>query len=207
MLHLRKTAFFTLVALALTGCGAAAAVTLHPLDSSAAPTICAADTPIVSTCITQAEENLGETPLSGSTLTEQEIADAGFQFTSPPSTTASISVAQADSVAMEGDTLPSPAVRSTVLAELHDLNGDPAQGELVYLVDVTPPSGTLYQSEPVSFAFIVVDATTGTVVGSDIDTNSDASQSSAPATTTPIPSAPPSSIILPEATPSTGTAG
>ncbi len=184
--HLRRNGLFALVAVALCACGSVAAQDLGTTaQPSASPTstptpsssTSASSSPITSDvpaptcptagpnvappttfCETAAEQSLGETVVHSPTLPDSVLLNFGISLTVAPSDTAAISQQNAISTAASSNGFNS-SPHSAVFGEVHDQFGNPATGQLVWIVDVTPEN-----SSDVQYAIVVVNPTTGKVI-------------------------------------------
>ncbi len=131
-MHYRRVGFFALCSVALVGCGAAATVNL------ATPEL----TPTATMPLTPAEAALGQQPVSVPTIPDSYILSMGDSLTIGPSDHATISQAEAESIALNytrsDSSFRSAKANSAVLAEVHDSQGTQATGPLEWIVDVTP---------------------------------------------------------------------
>ena len=166
------------VAIVLSGCGTAP----PKIDRVMCPADGYATTHF---CLTPAEVALGQSNVHSPTIPDIYIIQGGATLTMTSSgvSQATISQEQAAAIAFadinNSAELPNPPngpahYNSAVLAQMHDGHGNPAQGQLVWLVDETPIGGVLSlcgggsacTQPPVAdqFAWVAVDALTGTVI-------------------------------------------
>ncbi len=171
--------FLAVVALVLSGCGTAPPKT----DEVRCPAVGYATTHF---CLTPAEAALGQRNIHSPTIPDLVIIQGGITLTTSPADTNNPKVSEvqaaAIAVALLNSRIPKvpdppngPAhYNSAVLALVHDGYGNPAQGQLAWVVDVTPIGG-IYGlcggmgacvQPPVKdqFAVIVVNASTGAVI-------------------------------------------
>lgn len=131
---------------------------LHPQPpSSTSPTT------LTSFCLTPQEQALGETVLHDPTLPDSLLIQRGITLTSGPSAAPRLNKAGAEQTALSLVSYPGKAVRSALLAELHDFMGYPSKGPLVWVIDVSPPSGVTMPDGrggtiSVKYEFIILNA-------------------------------------------------
>lgn len=182
MKNLRQIGFFTLVTIALVGCGTAAQLTISALPSPTASTpICnpSAPAPTENFCLTSAEQADGQTLVHMSTIPDSFFLEQNVSLTIAPSDTPSISEQTAESTAMQATANQDPQLNEAVLAEWHDAEGEPTTGQLTWIVNVTPSGGAVVPEgggpatgtgpTPVpsrkAFLVVYINATTGQVTG------------------------------------------
>ncbi len=162
------------MAVALSGCGAAPPKT----DKFPCPPGAIATTRF---CLTPAEIALGQSNVHDPTIPDSAMLGLNVSLTIGPHDKATVSESQAEASAVNAfrKTQPSgfqPNVNSAVLVLLHGGDGNPAQGTLVWFVDVTPTGGiqvacgglggckqTPRQDQ---FSYVAVNAVTGIAIDS-----------------------------------------
>lgn len=179
-MQLRKIGFFALVAVALVGCGTAALATTGTStsgttgttsssgSSSSAPecgTPAPGPRPVQTAfCETQAEESAGQTPVHLSGIPDAVLINAGITLTVAPSDSPSISEQDALNIAAaHNGTDHSPT--QAVFGELHDVFGQPTNGQLVWVVNVSPSVPVNTANGTIQHAFVVIDAINGNIIG------------------------------------------
>ncbi len=128
-------------------------------------------------CETAAEFALQQRIIHDPTIPDKGLIDMGITLTIGPQDHATVTRAEA-----EANAYPKPSqrsnIRSAVLGEMHNAEGLPAQGHLVWLLDVSPPGGAIVPGgapqglgvQPSSrepYAVLIVDAHTGHVLYSE----------------------------------------
>ena len=183
----RRVGFFALVAIALVGCGSAAALGAQPaaVDSTSSPAPACpnasapASTPQTMFCETPDEVSLGETSIHLSSIPDQALILVNQTLTTLPSASATppVTQAQAESTALaNASMIPGARVNNAQLAALHSATGLPAAGTAVWVIDVTPPGGFAgignggIGSTPTTqshdqYVWALVDASTGQSIG------------------------------------------
>ncbi len=113
-------------------------------------------------CITPQELALGEKPLHMFSIPDQVFLHAGISLTTEPGRTTHVSMQKALQTANAFAQLPHPSSikESAVLAEEHSPLGKPAEGRLVWIVNLTRvKDGNAFGWSD----FVVVDAQSGSV--------------------------------------------
>ena len=131
-------------------------------------------------CETPEELRLNELPVHIASLPDQQFIWNDQSLTRAPSdrSNAAITSAAASSVVQHSGELgliPGASVRGATLAELHNRNGSPAKGLLVWVVNISPAMpfngvgggnvGASGNPNPDRYAWALVDARTGSLVG------------------------------------------
>lgn len=187
MHHLRRNGFFALVAIALCACGSVAAqelsTTVPPSATSTATTsptdgsgstvpVCPTPGPggaPTAFCETSAEESAGQTVVHSPTIPDLVLIGSNITLTIAPSDSPTISEQQAEVTAADHNGF-NHNPRSAVFGEMHDENGSPTTGQLVWLVDVSPPSPMeIGGAQTIDYAYVIVDAQTGAVLAVDAE--------------------------------------
>lgn len=183
----RRAGFFALVAVALVGCGTAAthALGAQPAavgsaanseyaqaaaaaSQSPAP-VCTNPGPTTipsSYCETSDEIAAGQVLVHSPTLSDSELLSAGYTLTIGPHDSPTISESQALTTAGANNRY-NKNPTSAVLGEEHDQLGQPTNGPLVWIVDVSPSQTVPFPNCKcnVEFAIAIINASTGSFEG------------------------------------------
>lgn len=143
--NLRPIAMFCIAATAVvvSACGATTASAIPPIASAAAPApLCnPSGPPPTQFCLTQAEKAANETVLHDPTIPDGVMLRIGFNLTTSPAATSSVTQQQAIQTAeAECGGIPGEQVNSAILAEQHTGTGYPTAGGLTWIVDLSPPT-------------------------------------------------------------------
>lgn len=175
MKRLRRFAIIGIVVLPLSGCAAT-----NPSTSPPAPRCLTVSTNPTTFCLSAAEIALGQTIVHDPTVPDSVMMLGVGTLTIGPHDRSAITQSQAEASAVTASDhsglLTHAVARSAVLAEEHDDDGNPAHGQLVWIVDVTPPGGSppepcggfgACNQPPKSqrYTIEVVNASTGVAVG------------------------------------------
>lgn len=123
-------------------------------------------------CLTAAENGNHQMIVHDPTIPDRVLVLHGVTLTRAPHDQSSITSKQAENAALKFVTPPGGTTtlraHSAIFAELHNSEGLPTDGQLVWLIDVSPPGGvTLPQFTPlkppqhVPYEWVLVNATTG----------------------------------------------
>lgn len=177
MRRLRRVSFLALCALALVGCGTAEAINQHPFiaatasaSPSATPTpACPTDgsaAPADTFCLTPAETSAGETAYHMPTIPDSVFIGYNESLTTAPSDVSTISPAAASQSAtaygLQRD--PTAKLNSIALVQVHSALGQPADGNLCWVADMSPPGGIPEDGWTAQYLIIFVSASTGSVI-------------------------------------------
>lgn len=124
-------------------------------------------------CLTDAEAADGQTIVHDPTIPDEGLIQQGMTLTIGPNDVSAITQQQAENGALAFLTDPSigtttATVNSAMFCEMHGTNGLPTDGELVWIVDVSPPGGAVMvggsgnsPSTVVPYEEVIVNAVTG----------------------------------------------
>ena len=128
------------MAFAISGCGAASAP--HASGTLTCPTKNTVRP--AGFCLTSAERALGEKIAYIDPNADAVLFKGGETLTTPPrGYSPSISLKQADSIALSADHYTHPRINGAALVVAHDWSGSPASGPAYYYIDITPPGGVV----------------------------------------------------------------
>lgn len=123
-------------------------------------------------CLTAAENQDHQVIVHDPTIPDRVLVLHGITLTRAPHDRSSITQNQAERAALQFITPPGGTTtlraHSAIFAELHNSEGLPTDGQLVWLIDVSPPGGiTLPQFTPlkppqhVPYEWVLINATSG----------------------------------------------
>ena len=170
MQRLRRFGIIGAVAFGLSACGATPPTPTCTSPRTGSP-------PSKAFCLTHAEVNAGQETVHSPTIPDAVFVELDESFTIGPTdqSKVKISMSQAEATALKDATvsIPEATVRSAVLAEFHGSDGIPTDGQLVWVVDISPPLGGFTglgnggteggTPKAVPYVWVLVDARTGTV--------------------------------------------
>lgn len=136
-----------LLSLATMGMAACGSITSMPLAGSTGTPACPVTqqpppTPMTF-CLNAAERADHESVVHDPTIPDSAFIKSDYTLTISPADTPKITAAKADKTALSTVGTSTYKIRSTTLAELHDLRGNPTRGHLVWIIDVTSPQPSL----------------------------------------------------------------
>lgn len=162
----------------ITDTPAATAVPTTTTSPTAAPSATASPSPGILSCSnyspkaltfceTPAEEAEGQVPVEMTTVPVGLFISENVSLTSAPAKLASITEAQAESIALQhvGDVLPDSQVDEAVLADWHTAEGQPTNGNIFWVVNVAPPGGFTFDGRECTWCIATIDAQTGDYTG------------------------------------------
>ena len=169
MQRFRRFGIIALVTVALTGCGAASP-TVSGTPGPLCPTYRTGPTttppPVPTTaCETSAEIRAGQVLVRDPTIPETVLVQNNITLTVASGDTPGISKQKAEQIAEKHSAF-GPA-KSAIFGELHNQDGTPLHGQLVWLVDLTPPGPTTAPGnfgsgpEEVTAVLFLINARTG----------------------------------------------
>ena len=177
MKRLRRFDFIAMAAIVVLAVGSVVAITM----CTASPTCPTSNTVKPSSfCLSPAERALGQAIVHDPTIPDSVMMQGPGTLTIGPHDRSAITKTQAEEAAVTASArfgfYNHAVVRSAILAEEHDDGGNPAHGQLVWIVDITPPGGAPPEAcggfgactqPPKSqrFTIEVVSASTGVALG------------------------------------------
>ena len=133
----------TLSLLVAIGIGACGEISSVPLAASTGTPTCPATQPTLADsatfCLNAAERSDNETVVTDPTIPDSVFIKSNYTLTISSADKPIVTQAGADATALSVLGSGAYKIRSTTLAELHDLRGYPAKGQLVWIIDVTSP--------------------------------------------------------------------